>query len=333
MTKPRHLPGDCRESLPTLEAGSVDCVITSPPYWRQRDYGAAGQIGQEDSPEGYVAALVEVFGLVRRVLKREGVVFVNLGDGYRNKDLLLLPARFALAMQADGWILRSEIVWAKSRPIPESVADRPSAAHEKIWFFAKAGRHYYGNVESAMPLQESTWTKGPRPFSRRGSMRRDTGRYDPGMRDSRRHGRPYVPGPGKQTAAAGRRTEGFNARWDAGAVEGRTTRRLRNYEPAPLHVWRFAPAQFDGAHFATFPCELVERCLAAGCPAGGTVLDCFAGAGTTGLVAARLGYRSILCEVNPAYVDMAIERIEADRGGDDYRERKAQEEAGQCRLL
>lgn len=328
MIEPRYLTGDCRETLPTLEAESVHCVITSPPYWLQRDYGHEGQIGQEATPAEYIANLVAVFGLVRRVLRPDGVAFVNIGDGYRNKQLLLLPARFGIAMQEDGWILRSEIVWAKTRPIPESVTDRPSSAHEKIWFFSKSRDYHYANEAAVMPLQESTYSKGARAFSRRGSLRRDTGRYDPGMRDSRRHGPAYVPG--KQTAEAGRRTEGFNERWDAGADQARTTRRLRNYEEAPVTVWKFAPAQFDGAHFATFPAELVERCLAAGCPEGGTVLDPFAGAGTTGLVAAQLGYESVLCEVNPAYMDLAIERIE---GGDDYHERKAREEAGQCRLL
>lgn len=299
----RTLTGDCRETLPTLAPESVDCVITSPPYWKQRDYGHDGQIGQEATPEGYIKALVGVFRLVRPVLKRTGIVFLNIGDVYLRKDLLLLPSRVALAMQADGWILRAEIVWGKLNPLPEPVTDRPSLAHEKIWMLTRSRRHFYANDRAVLPLQHSTYARGARGFGRRsnrlhqdGPPRREGGRYDAGEHH-------------------------------------RTTRRIRNYEPAPLPVWRFVPSRYSGAHFATFPPALVERCLACGCPDGGTVLDCFAGAGTTGLVAARLGYEAVLCEVNPAYVDLSIGRIEADRGGDDWRERKAREAAGQCRLL
>ena len=314
IIEPRVLVGDCRDTLPTIEPASVDCCITSPPFFQLRDYGHEGQLGREETVEKYVENLVGVFRLVRPLLKREGTAFLNLGDTYSNKQLLMVPARVALALQADGWILRSEIVWAKGgRPMPESVKDRPSAAHEKIWFLAQSRRHYYGNDAAVMPLRPSSLRKGVRCFSRRGSPRGDAamtlGRYDRGQ---------WVHD---------------GERWLAGDEARRPVRRVRNYEPAPPLVWSITPSQFKGAHFATFPAELVERCLACGCPEGGVVLDPFAGSGTVGLVASQCGRRSILCELNPEFAALTLERIEAAAGGDDWQGRRELEAAGQGRLL
>lgn len=195
----RVLVGDCREAMRTLPEESVDCVVTSPPYYGLRDYGVEGQLGREPTLAGYVAALVDVFREVRRVLRPEGVAFLNLGDCYagsgrglmgngeswagtaagahskqatnrgsaRNtggsvesglaaKQLMMVPNRVAIALQDDRWWVRSEIVWAKSSCMPESVKDRPSCAHEKIWMLAKGARHYYHDGAASAPVEEST---------------------------------------------------------------------------------------------------------------------------------------------------------------------------------
>ena len=203
----------------------------------------------------------------------------------------MVPNRVALALQDDGWWVRSEIVWAKTTGLPESVRDRPSVRHEKIWMLTKTARHYYdleaGEVPSADTLEMSV-----KKLSRGNGARGVSARLNGG----------------------GRNDADMFAREHARLMNGGApTRRLRNYEDeAHLNVWRFAPAQFKDAHFATFPPELVERCLAVGCPEGGTVLDPFAGAGTTGLVADRLGYDATLIELNPDYADLAVERIERE---------------------
>lgn len=316
--------GDVLSGLASMASDSVDCVVTSPPYWNLRDYGCEGQIGLEPTLGEHLQVMVGVFREVRRVLKPTGTVWLNYGDTYASKpngtpaaiakargrddrsfrdkpgstiglvgggyagvlkpkDLCMLPNRLAIALQDDGWWVRSEIVWAKSNPMPDSAKDRPSVAFEKVWLLSKTGSYFYDS-ESVR-----------QPSAKRGSA----GHLKSGQ-NSRIHMR-QVP------REAGRRRQDGN---EASAYS--ESRGLRNYEPAPLAVWEFATSPFRDAHFATFPPELAARAIRAGCPAGGLVLDPFGGAGTTALVAARLGRRSALIELNADYGRMARDRIEAE---------------------
>ncbi len=279
--------GDCREVLALLEPESVQCCVTSPPYWGLRDYGIGSEaIGLEPTPEAYVQHLVEVFREVHRVLRGDGTVWLNLGDSYtsggRNtyhpkhderesgecfqrvgvwrppnpdnlkpKDLVGIPWRVAFALQADGWYLRSDIVWAKPNPMPESVTDRPTKAHEYLFLLAKAERYYY--------MPEAIQEHAPSIKTRQ----------DAGI-DSRIAGNGY-----------------------------------RNKRT----VWEVATQPYSGAHFAVFPEKLVEPCILAGCPVGGTVLDPFSGAGTTALVAQKFGRRAIGIECNEEYNALAARRM------------------------
>lgn len=299
----RMLVGDCREILPTLPAESVHCVVTSPPYFGLRDYGVAGQTGLEASPDAYVDELVAVFREVHRVLRSDGTLWLNLGDSYANdgkwgghtggkhvkalhcspvgrnkrytglkpKDLVGIPWRVAFALQADGWYLRQDIIWSKPNPMPESVRDRCTKAHEYLFLLSKAERYYFDQEPIREPVSENWSPENAPTVNELGA---------------------HVP------------TEGQ-----------RKQRRLTYTEPKGANrrsVWSVNTQPFPDAHFATFPPALIEPCILAGCPAGGVVLDHFAGAGTTGLVADRLQRNSILIELNPEYAAMAERRIHAD---------------------
>lgn len=295
-----HLQGDCRDILPTMAADSFDCVVTSPPYWGLRDYGVDGQIGLEPTLGSYLETMVAVCRELRRVLKPMGTFWLNIGDmyatppggaghqgkgglrasrsftatgsskkgvpgGMKPKDLCMVPNRLAIRLQDDGWYVRSEIIWHKLNPMPESVTDRPTSAHEKVWLLTKSERYFY----DAASIRESD---GGKP-SGNGFIRDERLTY------------------------AGR---GNPDQWEPGA--GRNAR----------NVWSIASQPFKGSHFATMPSNLAERCIKAGCPFGGSVLDPFGGAGTTGLVADRLGRDATLIELNPAYSDMSKRRISGD---------------------
>lgn len=260
------LVGDCVEQMRHLEPGSVHTCVTSPPYFGLRDYGVEGQIGLEQTPDEYVAKLVEVFREVRRVLRDDGTLWLNLGDSYRkDKNRLLIPARCALALQADGWLLRDEIVWHKTCTTPAPVKDRTCAAHEMIYMFAKRPRYYY----DYLAIEEPAKCAGATRKNVRGAQ---------------------GPVRGSDTKYAGRE------------VTVRNTRRKRS-------VWSVSPGSYKGAHFAAFPPALIEPCVLAGCPEGGTVLDPFGGSGTTRLVAKGLRRNAVLCELNPEYAEMARGRI------------------------
>lgn len=296
--------GDCREILRSLPDESIHCVVTSPPYYGLRDYGIKRQIGLESHPEEYIAALVGIFREVRRILRSDGTLWLNIGDSYavsgnggggakqdRNagssggrkvgrppndfkpKDLIGVPWRLAFALQEDGWYLRQDIIWAKPNPMPESVRDRCTRAHEYLFQFSKSARYYYDRDAIAEPAvcdDAKRWT-------------------DRGSEKQRGHSRRHA---------------GFNGRY--------AERLMREGPPKTRNrrsVWTVATQPFNGAHFATFPPALIEPCLRAGCPAGGTVLDPFAGAGTTGLVANRLGRNAILIDLNPEYAAIAKRRI------------------------
>lgn len=339
--------GDVFERLADLPADHFDCVVTSPPYWGLRDYGVEGQIGLEPTLGEHIDVMVRVFAEVHRVLKPEGTCWVNYGDCYattpngrsaadtkadgkddrtfrdkpfstiqgalKPKDLVMVPNRFAIAMQEWGWWVRSEIIWAKPNPMPESVTDRPATSHEKIFLFTKSARYFYDAeaVRFALrPKTLTTYTSGPRAEVEGDSLGK--------VKKANWSGMPRKPRAteGDKQRGHSRRHAGFNDRWDAmeKAEQVAEGRNLRNYEPAPVEVWPIATRPFKEAHFATFPPELVERCLNAGCPKGGRVLDPFGGAGTTGLVADRMQMDATLIELNDEYADMAERRIKEDRG-------------------
>lgn len=313
------LPCDCRDAMAILiEPESVDCVVTSPPYFGLRDYGVDGQIGLEPTPEDFVEAMVEVFRGVRRVLKDDGTVWLNLGDSYSraaakggsgpngkhecipsygdarkimaanakegssdgavgptdrpgsrtkvaglaDKQLLGIPWRVAFALQADGWYLRQDIIWHKPNPMPESVKDRCTKAHEYIFLLSKGPRYYF-DAEAIREPEVCGRVRGP-------ALHPDT----------------------KSTNGNG----GLSSR----VSDGKRNRR---------DVWTVPSRPFKGAHFATFPPDLIEPCVLAGCRPGGTVFDPFGGAGTTALVANRHGRNAVLCELNPEYVKMAHLRL------------------------
>lgn len=358
------LCGDVRDQLRLIPDETVNCVVTSPPYWGLRDYGTASweggdpehahrvhderasapgsakqassaganyvyagdcscgavrvdsQLGLEKTPEEYVCNMVEVFREVRRVLRKDGTLWLNLGDSYagsgkgpsnsltqavwdsqpsRNgaqaragaptewlsipgglkaKDLVGIPWRVAFALQADGWWLRSDIIWSKPNPMPESVTDRPTKAHEYVFLLSKSERYYYDAdaiKENANPDHASRYK-----YAFSGAPE---GRVDPGG-----HERIVPEGEREYTGQRNRRT-----------------------------VWEIATRPYPEAHFATYPEELVKPCILAGCPEGGIVLDPFLGSGTTASVAKTAGRDWIGIELNPTYVELAKARINVDQ--------------------
>lgn len=276
MPYTKIVTGNCLETIKILPECSINCCITSPPYFNLRDYNIEGQMGLENSPEEFTTKMVEVFREVRRVLKKDGTLWLNLGDSYYNyrpgkgqkickqtvnktnqdlpqscprraqkfdsvkeKDLFGIPWRVALALQADGWYLRQDIIWNKPNPMPESVKDRCTKSHEYIFLLSKS-QNYFFDSEAILE--------------------------------------PAVTGDDKE---------------------------MRNKRS----VWTVPTKPFKGAHFATFPENLIKPCVLAGCPEKGLILDPFGGAGTTGLVANQNDRNAILCELNPIYVEMTKKRL------------------------
>ena len=276
--KTRILIGDARERLADLPADSVHCVVTSPPYWALREYhGDPGMIGLEPTFDEHLENLVAVMREVRRVLRKDGTLWLNYGDRYDAKQLLLMPARVAMALQADGWWLRSEIVWHKPNPMPESVTDRPTCAHEKVFLLSRSARYFYDADAVRVPQSRATLE-----------------RFAPG-KAPRKHFANKIGG-------SARAIPSFRDAISRYCISPDLKANRRN-------VWRIAIRRFSGAHFATFPPKLVEPCVKAGCPEGGTVLDPFGGAGTVGLVAMGLGRDAILVEISPEYGEMARARL------------------------
>jgi DNA modification methylase len=331
----RIMVGDCRTLLRSLPDESAHCCVTSPPYFGLRDYGVDGQIGLESTPEAFIAAMVEVFREVRRVLRTDGTLWLNLGDSYasvggpgwqgkngqradrrftavRNtvplreqartafkgvkpKDLLMMPARVALALQASGWWLRSDIIWHKPNPMPESVTDRPTSAHEHVFLLAKSERYFFDQEAVLEPVSPNTHARLSQDVQNQiGSARAHAGGKTNGN----------MKAVGRKMAQPGSGVKN-NTSMDAALAIMPSARNIRN-------VWTIATQPFSEAHFATFPPALIEPCIKAGCPQGGTVLDPFGGAGTTGLVADRLKRDAILIELNPEYAAMAERRIRRD---------------------
>ncbi len=293
--------GDALAVLTDLPDRSVDCIVTSPPYFGLRDYGVDRQIGAEPSPVEFVAALVAVFREARRVLADDGTLWLNLGDSYvhkkasgpqgRNgeratrtftadaaggwsglpdKNLLGIPWRVAFALQDDGWILRSDIIWHKPNAMPESVTDRLSNRHEHMFMFSKKPRYWF----DLDPIRE--------PQSPESIARRSRGDW--------------------------RGKEGWSEAYHGNPPAGLARQAARNVGTGsnPGDVWTIATQPFSEAHFATMPPALAERCIQAGCKPGGTVLDPFSGSGTTGLAAARRGRRYVGIDLNADYLDLSL---------------------------
>jgi len=274
--------GDALAVLRGLPDSSVDCCVTSPPYFGLRDYGVDGQIGAEPSPAEFVAALVDVFREARRVLADDGTLFLNLGDGYLPaKNLIGIPWRVAFALQDDGWILRNDIIWSKPNAMPESVTDRLSNRHEHLFMLTKSRRYWF----DLDPIREPAVTERASALN----WARDSKEAD-------------VPGQSMRQHRSGREAyTGTNVR-----VTGERHRSQSEGGRNPGDVWTIPTQPFAEAHFATFPVAIPERCIQAGCKPGGTVLDPFSGSGTTGLAASRHGRRYVGIDLNRDYLDLSL---------------------------
>ena len=301
--------GDAVEVLRSLPAESVNCVVTSPPYYALRDYGVAGQIGLERSPEEYVDKMVEVFTECRRVLRSDGTLWLNIGDsyagsnkgkgkkvhtgvqpdasnigdiittfnikGYKNKDIIGIPWLLAFALRDSGWYLRQDIIWHKPNPMPESVEDRCTKAHEYIFLLSKSPKYYF----DYRAIMEPANYDGRKKMVREGSKRLSLGEK---------------ACLGVQTICKG------GERWKL--TDGKYMRRKRD-------VWSVPTRPLKEAHFAAYPPDLVKPCILAGCPIGGVVLDPFMGAGTTAMVARGLGRHYVGIELKEEYIGIAEKRL------------------------
>lgn len=301
MTYPYKLIiGDALTTLVSMEENSVDCIITSPPYYGLRNYGVDGQLGLESSPQEYITNLTTVLRECRRVLKKKGNAFINIGDSYissggtghqglhgdrhsrqstqrsvlgstrpglKVKDMALIPQRLAISLQDDGWWIRQDIIWHKTNPMPESVRDRCTKSHEYIWHCTKSARYTFDSEAILEPFSEKregkTRGRGITPFTAAKKDRSNSGGYT-------------------------RTRKGKNKR----------------------SVWTVPTRAYKGSHFATFTPKLIEPCVLAGCPAGGTILDPFCGSGTTGVVALDHGRKFIGIELNPDYAAQADEHLQ-----------------------
>ena len=265
------IAGDIRTVSDELPSNFVNCIITSPPYLGQRDYNVDGQIGKESTVDDYVLVLQEVFFKLKRVLSDDGTLWLNLGDAYdkSTKQLLGIPWQVVFALQKTGWVLRMDVVWHKPAPMPESVTDRPTKAHEYLFLFSKGKTYYYDAEAIKEPVKESTKNRATRGHWKYGGNKAE--------------------GYGKQT-------------YSGNAVEAPKLANKRS-------VWTIDTASYPGAHYAVFPEDLVLPCLLAGCPPNGLVLDPFFGSGTVGQVAIENGRNWLGVELNPDYIAQAEERI------------------------
>ena len=300
--------GDVMDRIREIETESVDCIVTSPPYWQLRDYGVAGQLGLENTVEEYIEKLIDIFNECWRVLKDTGTVFINMGDTYSNvnskfisgsnnknyyidkqtaktrkktdirrKSKMMIPERFAIAMIERGWILRNEIIWHKPNVVPEAVQDRFTNDFEKIYFFTKNEKYYFEKqYENYSEKTLTAFKDGIMPMGKKKML--GVGESRTGMRE-------------------------INKPWRA--VYNEKGRNMRT-------VWKIATKGIPEAHFATFPEELVKRCLLSGCPEKGVVLDPFLGSGTTLKVAKQLNLSGIGIELNQEYIQIAKSRIGND---------------------
>lgn len=345
MTTHTILNGDVRDCLRSLPDNSVQCVVTSPPYYGLRNYGVDGQIGLEETPEQFVAVMVEVFREVRRVLREDGTLWLNFGDSYsgsgcgsndhreegasiskndqkyqgqrpgtitglKPKDMIGIPWRVAFALQADGWYLRSDIIWAKRNCMPESVTDRPTKAHEYIFLLTKSPRYFYDADAIREPASES-YQNDNRPAN---VLRQRVNKHS------------KYPNEGqfkKQNQTGNPTYTGFNERWKKNAIEnsgygpqrdGFNRAGDRNGDQLTRNkrtVWWINPQPRPDLHFATFPDELAETCIKAGSKIDDVILDPFMGSGTVAVIARDLNRSSIGIELNPEYVKIIKKRLQA----------------------
>lgn len=366
--------GDALESLRGLPDQSVHCCVTSPPYWGLRDYKHTGQSGQEKTPELYVAALVVVFQEVKRVLRDDGTLWLNLGDSYagswgnyggqnrgngnqreitagsiknaawdgreqerpnasrklmgiKPKDLVGIPWLVAFALRANGWYLRSDIIWAKRNCMPESVTDRPTRSHEYIFLLSKSERYHYDAEAIAEPVLESSLVRAEAGVKFGGNNLCEDTRLQSGNKwipkaegSNSRMNRSHDPAHEREyngkirsesDQSSGRRMlKNMKEARDNGGAHNNPFGVTRNKRT----VWSVATNPYKDAHFATFPPDLIKPCILAGCPVGGTVLDPFGGSGTTGQVALELGRSAILIELNPDYCELARRRTHVTPG-------------------
>jgi DNA modification methylase len=352
-TECKIIQGDCVEVLKKLPAESVQCCVTSPPYWGLRDYGCDGQIGLEETPEAYVAKMVAVFSEVKRVLRDDGTCWVNLGDSYAStgrsdrkespgvgatqemkapgrtltwqagggsnfswsipsfgtqikpKDLVGIPWRVAFALQADGWYLRQDIIWHKPNPMPESVTDRCTKAHEYIFLLSKSERYHYDNAAIKEPCKDSSIARLGQDIENQKGSDRVPGKTNGKMKAVKFGGNKQCPDTRLQSGKEWNPSQGGGGtgfRGHSGNAKSDGTEYILSNKRS---VWSVTTKGFKGAHFATFPPDLIQPMILAGCPEGGTVLDPFGGSGTTGMVAESLGRNAILIELNPAYIEIA----------------------------
>lgn len=335
------LEGHVLARLADLPDESVHCVVTSPPYWGLRDYGVEGQIGLEPSMGEFLERMVAVFREVRRVLRRDGTLWLNMGDTYNTcagagnrpgsglhgddwsgpkcgpnrfpqrglkpKDLCGIPWRLAFALQDEGWWLRSDIIWAKPNPMPSSVTDRPGVAHEYIFLLTKSARYFY-DADAVREPSKSMKAQNPRAL----------GFVRDGLESDRPNQRAKQHRPGRVEKVSMKAAPLVGAHGSMGH-DGLGHRYDSTYcNPAGRNmrtVWEIAVNGFSEAHFATFPPKLVEPCIKAGCPRGGIVLDPFMGSGTTALVALSMGRDFVGIELNPDYAAMARRRISEKQEG------------------
>jgi len=318
--------GDALLTLKELPPESIDCCITSPPYWGLRDYGMSGQFGLEKTPEEYVAKMVGMFREVKRVLKKEGTCWLNLGDSYMSgggasrhhgytdpkwkearkiehfepqayphktikpKDLVGIPWRVAFALQSDGWYLRQDIIWAKPNPMPESVTDRCTKSHEYIFLLAKSQKYYFDNEA----IREKASTEVAERKRLNGQSAEEGKKSGHQRNCGVKMATPFLKGQQAQVR------ENHDIHYDKRETYGQRNKRS---------VWTITTKPFKEAHFATFPEDLIVPMVKAGCPQKGIVLDPFIGAGTTGIVARKLGRNYLGIELNPKYVKMAEQRL------------------------
>ena len=274
--------GNVFDKLQEIDTESVQCVVTSPPYWGLRNYQMDDQIGLEDTPEAFIDNMVKVFSEIKRVLKNDGTVWLNLGDSYNSqkpKNLVGIPWRVALALQADGWYLRQDIIWHKPNPMPESVQDRCTKSHEYIFLLSKSANYFYDADAIREPI-----VSGPSDIKK---MNEKLDRYNA----KHLNGSYPLHSANKNTNIGRKRA--------VGSIEGRNKR----------SVWTITTKPYKEAHFAVFPPKLPELCIKAGSSEGDMVLDPFFGSGTTGWVAQRLGRKWIGIELNPEYIKIAEKRF------------------------
>lgn len=348
--------GDALAVLKTWPDACINCVVTSPPYWGLRDYGVKGQLGLEATPQAYIESMAATFSEVRRVLRDDGTLWLNIGDSYNSnsgammgknfrpgsgradgridkraqrnrdgvhapdlkaKDLVGIPWMLAFALRADGWYLRQDIIWSKPNPMPESVTDRCTKAHEYIFMLSKSAKYFYDQKAIAEPGALSQI--GRQRDDVIGGNKGDKTHHSPGGSYNTKQKQPAgwdaKPGAHKSIHRDGRskpdkqrghsrRHDGFNDRWDQMNREEQCSGMINKRS-----VWTVSPQPFPEAHFATFPEDLIAPCILAGTASQGLVLDPFMGAGTTALVAARLNRRFVGIELNPEYIKIAQKRV------------------------